>query len=334
MAIHYLAGAMRGFPELNFPAFIEAAKRLRDYDIEVISPHELGDNLNETRSVLMGEDLLTILNDCDAVICLPGWEKSPGACAEVATAFATSKPVFDLELRDNGDLALHPSKTVSVTVPREEQYRQKTRLLGLCGYAQSGKDTVAQYLVGQERNPWTRVAFADKLRDMLYALNPLIEVEWGDVYEFGKAEPVDRLYRQVRVKEIIDEHGWDMAKVAYDEIRQLLQRLGTEAGRECINDNLWVGLAEEKIELAGMPVVVTDCRFQNELHMIRRRGGTLVWIERDGIGAVNGHASEHSVTKDDCDYTLPNSGTLDDLYEMTERVLDLQTVDLILGKAS
>ena len=319
--IYYLSGPMRGYPLFNFPAFERATEVLRKYGLEIVSPHEWGDP-DSPRGQLMGDDILAIINDCNAVLCLPNWEHSPGACGEVAVAFSTEKPVFDLDLKPNGDFVITPSTRVSVTVPREEQYKKKIPLIGMCGFAQSGKDSVASFLV--KDHGWTRVAFADKLRDVLYALNPIVEVEWSDVYEYGRAEPVTRIDRQVRVQEIIERHGWDMAKVAYGEIRQLLQRLGTEAGREVINDNLWVTLGEEKIEAAGTPVVVTDCRFPNEIQMVRRRGGKLIWVDRPGIGPANAHASEHSVTAADCDWTFTNDGSLEDLYRMTETVLGLK----------
>ena len=306
----YLSGPMRGHADHNFPLFNAVAAQLRDQGYTIINPTEMGDSASP-RGVLMGEDLLAILQKCAAVACLPDWRHSPGACAEVAVAFATDKPVFDViqSPLKNGQLILVESPCTAVTVPRESQYKNKTPLIGLCGFAQSGKDTVAGFLVD---NGWTRVAFADKLRDMLYALNPFIVMKpraWRDVLNpFVVAKP-----RAWRAQELVDKWGWDVAKVQYPEMRQLLQKLGTEAGREVVDDNLWVSLGEQQIEAAGGPVVVTDARFPNELQLIRRRGGILCWIERDGIGAVNGHASEHSVSQADCDFTIKNNGTLEDL---------------------
>lgn len=253
----------------------------------------------------MADDLTVLINNCDGVICLPGWEKSPGACAEVACAFAGEKSVYELTLHDDDTYDLIESNVVSVRVPRENQYRDKTPLVGLCGFAQSGKDTAASYLV--DKFDWTRVAFADALRDVLYALNPSIT---GLACDYGQDK--EGVYR---VQGIVDNYGWDWAKTNIGEIRTLLQRLGTEAGRQTIDENLWVGMGEDKIERAGGPVVVTDCRFPNEIALIRRRKGLLIWVEREGVGAVNSHASEHSVSKADCDLVLTNNGTIDDLYE-------------------
>lgn len=298
---HYICGQMRTIEDNNFPLFIRASRILRADGIDIISPHELGQP-DWTRGQLMGDDLVTLIKACDGIIALPDWQKSPGASAEVAVAFACEMPVYDLLLHDDDTYTLAESNVVSVRVPRENQYRDKTPLVGLCGFAQSGKDTAASYLV--DRFGWTRVAFADALRDVLFALNPIAKVNFG----FGAYDPI------LRVQEIVGFDGWDKAKTADNDIRNLLQRLGTEAGRQIIDENLWVGMGEDKIERAGGPVVVTDCRFPNEIALIRRRKGLLIWVEREGVGAVNAHASEHSVSKADCDLVLTNNGTIEDLH--------------------
>lgn len=294
---YYICGPMRPIEDNNFPLFIRASRILRADGVDIISPHELGQP-DWTRGQLMGDDIVTLIKACDGVIALPDWQKSPGASAEVAVAFACEMPVYNLLLHDDDTYTLTESNVVSVRVPRENQYRDKTPLVGLCGFAQSGKDTAAGFLV--DRFNWTRVAFADALRDVLYALNPLVtQSDWPEI---------------LRVQDIVDSVGWDKAKVEYEEIRGLLQRLGTEAGRQIIDENLWVGMGEDKIERANGPVVVTDCRFPNEIALIRRRKGLMIWVEREGVGAVNSHASEHSVTKADCDLVLTNNGTIEDLY--------------------
>lgn len=303
---------MRGFADNNFPLFEKVSGQLRSHGVEIISPHEWGE-ASSSRGQLMTDDLLMILQKCDGIICLPGWQASPGACAEVAVCFATEKPMFEYVEDDQNIFGyrLEEASTVSVTVPRENQYKQKIPLIGLCGFAQSGKDTTASYLVRDKG--WTRVAFADALRDVLYALNPIAKVDFSS----GAYDPI------LRVQELIGYEGWDAAKVNHEEIRKLLQRLGTEAGRDIIDNNLWVGIGENKIEAAGTPVVVTDCRFPNELAMVRRRNGKLIWINRPGVGAANAHASEHSITEDDCDIVLENDGSEQDLFKKVEELEEL-----------
>lgn len=185
-------------------------------------------------------------------------------------------------------------------------------VIGLSGYARSGKDEAAKVLV--DEFGYTRVAFADKLREVLYALNPLIDntiyryhenlkPNWIP-YDFGK----DKVY----VKDVIDQYGWDGYKATpYGaEIRRLLQRLGTEAGRQTLWDSIWVDAA-----FAGIPedakVVVTDCRFPNEAEAIKQRKGKIWRITREGVGPANSHASETSLDDWKFDYHLWNNSDLE-----------------------
>jgi len=99
----YLAGPMRGYPAYNFPAFHAAAKELRALGHEVWSPAERDEQegFNPTTDVAqplkyyMLFDLPAVLN-ADAVVVLPGWEKSVGANLEVHVARTCGMPVYDL----------------------------------------------------------------------------------------------------------------------------------------------------------------------------------------------------------------------------------------------
>lgn len=93
----YLAGPMRGYPLWNFPAFDEAAQAIRTtYGYEVVSPAEIDrergfdetDTSDLSREWLAAAivDDVQALSGCDAVILLPGWEKSTGTAVELATA--------------------------------------------------------------------------------------------------------------------------------------------------------------------------------------------------------------------------------------------------------
>lgn len=172
-------------------------------------------------------------------------------------------------------------------------------IIGLSGYARSGKDEAAKILV--EEFGFTRVAFADKLREVLYALNPMVEIK-SDI--------------PVYVQNVIDVYGWDKYKESEygPEVRRLLQRLGTEAGRQALWDSIWVDAA-----LTGHPedarLVVTDCRFPNEAQAVKDRGG-LVWrINREGVGPANSHPSETSLDRWEFDAWIDNRGTLERYHE-------------------
>lgn len=101
----YLAGPMRGLPLYNFPAFHDAAKRLREAGYEVWSPAER--DLNEdgfdpatgvarTLREYMLHDLPAVLSS-DMIVVLPGWEQSQGASLEVYVAKACEIPVRPID---------------------------------------------------------------------------------------------------------------------------------------------------------------------------------------------------------------------------------------------
>lgn len=177
-------------------------------------------------------------------------------------------------------------------------------IIGLSGYARSGKDEAA---VALQELGFHRVAFADKLREVIYALDPLV-APTPEGYFVNPKTPV-------RLQEVIDDFGWGGYKDGpyAKEIRRLLQRLGTEAGREALWDSIWVDAA-----FAGAPedanIVVTDCRFPNEAEAIVERGGEVWRITRPGVGPANSHASETGLDDWDFDVKITNEGTLEEYH--------------------
>lgn len=104
----YLGGPMRGYPLHNFPAFNAAAERLRAEGYEVFSPaqSDLDDGFDPARTIeeqgfdlkeALLADLTWIICHAEALILLPGWEKSSGTLAEVHTAWCLDIPVYELE---------------------------------------------------------------------------------------------------------------------------------------------------------------------------------------------------------------------------------------------
>jgi dephospho-CoA kinase len=177
-------------------------------------------------------------------------------------------------------------------------------IVGLAGFGRSGKDELAKQLVANEG--FKRVAFADAMRNILYALNPIIEANNMNIEQNGS-----NAFVEIRVSEIVDAIGWERAKVEYEEIRQLLQRLGTDGARAHLSDDIWVRtVLENNSEVPRL--VIPDVRFPNEAEELKKRGGVIIRVIREGYGAVNGHISETAYT--DQDIILHNDGTPDDLY--------------------
>jgi len=175
-------------------------------------------------------------------------------------------------------------------------------IIGLSGYAQSGKDTVAKYLV--EQRGFKRVAFADPIRDLLYELNPIISTV--------ASEP---MYLRGRV----DRDGWDEAKKS-PEVRRLLQVLGVGA-RTVIDTEIWVAKALRTMSDEGN-YVITDVRFQNEATTLRLAGAEIWRVERAGVDAVNSHVSEHDLDNWEFDAYIHNNSTIEDLeFSVKTRLL-------------
>lgn len=100
----YIAGPMSGYPEFNFPAFFAAQKMFEADGWKVWNPaaKEYENGVQEAPSFSSGDNKALVeggwdyksafLWDCekvitsDAIYLLPGWEFSPGACAEHAVA--------------------------------------------------------------------------------------------------------------------------------------------------------------------------------------------------------------------------------------------------------
>jgi len=181
-------------------------------------------------------------------------------------------------------------------------------LIGLNGWPSSGKDTVAGILV--EELGYRQYALADKVREALYLVNPLVVA--------GVAGGA------LRVRDVVDLYGWDKAKrhpAFGTEIRQLMQRVGTESARTVFGDAVWVDTLSSTIDRdlrisrddPPRGVVVSDVRLTNEAEWVIARGGVVVRIERTGIGPVNNHASEALLPVALVGSTLGNNGSLIEL---------------------
>lgn len=173
-------------------------------------------------------------------------------------------------------------------------------IIGLSGYAQAGKDTVAQILV--QDYGYSRIAFADIIKTAVYRLNPIVT------------------YDGMRLAHVVDLEGWEIAKSA-PEVRRLLQVMGSEVGRELIDPQIWVELT---LHNAGIndKIVISDVRYKNEAEEIKWKFGEVWRVSRiEKNNPINAHRSESDLDSWNFDQYIPNNGTIGDLREEVAKCL-------------
>jgi hypothetical protein len=175
--------------------------------------------------------------------------------------------------------------------------------IAFIGKARSGKDTAAGFLV--RHAAYTRVAFADPLKEMALRMDPLIPTAY------------DRGYRlSVRLSRLVTDVGWEYAKDNYPEVRRILQTAGQAVRHH--DEGFWVSVAMDRVAVAdswNLPVVVTDCRYPNEAKALQARGFKLVRILRPALVSADTHESETALDDFPTDLTITNGGTPADLRE-------------------
>lgn len=158
---------------------------------------------------------------------------------------------------------------------------------------QSGKSTVAKWLC--EEHGYVCVPFAETLKE---ALIPVLVALGHTTWE---------------AKQLVttDKHTYlpDLRL----SVRQLLQTLGTEWGRQCVHPDLWLMCWKQRIKLYNK-VVVDDVRFPNEADLVKKLGGSMWLIDRPHSGELAKHSSEGSLdTYPYFDRMIKNYGNLEEL---------------------
>jgi len=298
----YIAGPMGGIKDWNYPEFFRVAEELKALGYDVINPAEnngttLEDAIADVGSIeeptrpwsyYIRKDLKH-LADADAICLLDGWKNSKGARLEVTVAKELDMPIY---------------------IYRDGKLKPRIEVIGISGYARSGKDTIAEKLV--ERG-YVRGSFADAIRDALYRLNPSIDATGV----CDKDEDGVRLYLEpVSLQALVDRCGWENTK-AEPDVRRLLQVFGTEVGREMFGDNIWIDYLFDSLP-DGAKVVIPDVRYPNEADAITALGGVVWRVVRDGVGPVNGHISDSAMDDYPFMNTVYNGGTIEELHEWVE----------------
>lgn len=162
-------------------------------------------------------------------------------------------------------------------------------IIGLSGYAQSGKDTAADYISGA--HDFEKASFAGLLRDCLAALNPIVRAN-------------------MRYNDVVEMYGYEKAKKEFPEVRELLQRMGTDVGRDILGPDTWVDALARSIDVTR-DYVFADTRFPNEFDFVKAHGGVMIRVNREGCGPINDHISEIGLDNHDFDFYVENNDTLE-----------------------
>ena len=210
-------------------------------------------------------------------------------------------------------------------------------IIGITGLIGSGKNAAAEYLISQHN--FKHMSFAGTLKDAVSAI-------------FGwDRDMLEGLTPEARAqREVVDE--WWSNRLSTPNItpRWVLQRFGTEVCRRNFHEDIWVASVENQIQKSTQNIVISDCRFSNEINVIKGLGGSTIRVERgenpdwysdavllnahevhDSVKdhakarlERNGiHASEYSSVGLDYDYFVNNNGTLVQLYQQLDSIVNL-----------
>jgi hypothetical protein len=189
-------------------------------------------------------------------------------------------------------------------------------ILGITGLIGAGKDTIADYLVNIHE--FRRDSFAATLKDAVAAV-----FGWDRDMLEGRTRS-SREWREQRDEWWSERLGREITP------RWILQYWGTEVCRQGFHDDIWIASLENKLRNTNDDVVISDCRFPNEIRAIKQAGGMVVRVIR-GTDPVwfsqaqtdpgkmphlfpQVHASEYSWANTKFDQVIENNGSLDDLY--------------------
>jgi hypothetical protein len=202
-------------------------------------------------------------------------------------------------------------------------------IIGICGFIGSGKDTVADYLVNFHE--FRRESFANTLKDAVSAV-----FGWDRTMLEGRTKTAREWREQV--------DPWWAERLGMPTLtpRWVLQYWGTEVCRKGFHDDIWIASLENKLRNSTDNVVISDCRFPNEIQSIRNAGGLIIWVKRGelplwydtaikanngDIDAINSmaskgiHSSETAWVNTEFDHEIENNESIDELYAQIKNLV-------------
>lgn len=191
-------------------------------------------------------------------------------------------------------------------------------IIGISGKIGSGKDTVGR-LIQEEINPDFKIKkFAYKIKQIVSLITgiPTDDLEKQGVKSSKLGPEWDWIYGPNVTRDVVPPEMRDRARQY--TVRELLQRIGTEAMRDQIHTNVWVNALFADYNPLEDHWVITDVRFPNEVDAILQRGGRLIRIERPGVQLID-HPSETALDYYGFKHVIQNDGSIDKLREMVKQ---------------
>ena len=140
-------------------------------------------------------------------------------------------------------------------------------IIGICGLIGSGKDTIADYL--QNIHQFRRESFAHALKDAV-----------AQVFGWDRELLEGRTKESRAWREQVDAWWADRLGISNLTPRYVLQVWGTEVARRSFHDDIWIAALENKLRKTTDDVVISDCRFPNEIKSIKNAGGIVIRVVR------------------------------------------------------
>jgi len=140
-------------------------------------------------------------------------------------------------------------------------------IIGVCGLIGSGKDTIADYL--QNIHHFRKESFAHTLKDAV-----------ASIFGWDRDLIEGRTRESREWREQVDPWWADRLNMPHLTPRYVLQVWGTEVARRGFHDDIWIASLENKLRKTRDDVVISDCRFPNEIAAIRRAGGIVIRVTR------------------------------------------------------
>lgn len=203
------------------------------------------------------------------------------------------------------------------------------QIIGICGFIGSGKDTAADYLVNFHE--FRRDSFAATLKDAVAAV-----FGWDRELLEGRTKQAREWREQV--------DPWWAERLDMPDLtpRWVLQWWGTEVCRKAFHNDIWIASLESRLRNSNDNIVISDCRFPNEITAIKAAGGKVIWVQRgelpswhimaakanrgdtfatEKLKALGVHASETAWVGTDFDAVIDNNDSVDSLYLQIAKIV-------------